>query len=485
MTARLSIATLASVHGAELPVWNPGAADAVDAAGSVAPSIVHIGVGAFARAHLGVYIDDLMRLGRSGPIHGVSLRSTRAESQMTPQDCLYSVTTREPDAEPKTRVISSFAAVETGVDAAIRAISDPNVVMVTVTATEKAYVQSPTDPSVDASADVPAQDRSIGEVLARALAARYGAGGGHLVIASLDNVLDNGDVLRDLVHAAVTDVAGSTESFLEWVRSNVWFPRSVVDRMVPATTTVDLQEVASRMGVRDEAAVIAEAHRSWVIESVDGLPPLELVGVQIVDDTGPYERRKLHLLNGPHSTVAYSGLLHGHTTIAEAVGDPMIRTFTDGVVDDVLEVAPLLGLGDVLQPRTFATRSLHRFGNGSLGHTCAQVGADGSRKIAQRLLPIMDLRTDNGLDITRLAMVTAMWLVVVSGTAVRGSKRPTVEDPTRDAVVAVMAGSSDPNRITTALHVAFGERITRHVPVITEAFDRLVSSGLITTEGQP
>lgn len=486
------MATVEDVHGADLPDRRP------EAATRTRPAFVHIGVGAFARAHLGVYVDDLMRLGHSGSIRGVSLRSNRAESQMAPQDCLYSVTVREPDVGPVTRIVGAFTSVETGADAAIAAISDPGVEMVTVTATEKAYKNASADASVDgtalgsASVDTSEGDASLPVLLARSLLARYRAGGGPVIVASLDNVLDNGTVLHDLVHSAVHQMVASSvgaralEAFVAWVESDVRFPRSVVDRMVPATTPADLDDIEFHIGVRDEAAVTAEAYRSWVIESVEGLPPLELVGVQVVDNTGPYERRKLHLLNCPHSTVAYCGLLRRHLTIADSVDDPMIRTFVDAVIDDVLDVAPLFGLSDRYEPRSFATESLRRFRNPALGHTCAQVGTDGSRKLAQRILPIMDLRAAEGLDTTRLATVVSLWLAVVSGMVIAGSPLPRVDDPASAVIIDTMAGSTpaDPVRANAAdgLRAAFGDRVMEHVPVITEALNRLVDFGIDALE---
>ena len=134
---------------------------------------------------------------------------------------------------------------------------------------------------------------------------------------------------------------------------------------------------------------MTEQYRSWIVRAVDGLDHLADAGVELVDDVAPFERRKLWLLNGPHSAVAYGGMLAGHATIARAVTDPLIARFARDIVEDTLEVAPFpLHCGRRRSPTT----ALRRFANPALGHTCAQVGTDGSAKLPQRLLPVVAAR---------------------------------------------------------------------------------------------
>jgi fructuronate reductase len=244
-------------------------------------------------------------------------------------------------------VLDPFVSMATGPEAAIGAIADPETTMVTLTITEKGY------------------DGEAPAVLAEGLRRR---GGRPVVVASLDNVADNGALLR----SKVGDVAGAV------------FPSSVVDRMVPA--------------MPDERTVIAERHCSWTIERVDGLPPL---AYDVVDDVAPYQRRKLWLLNGPHSALANLGLQAGCTTIAEAVADDEVSAFVREMIDDVLEVA------DVPDARPFAEEALRRFANPALGHTCAQVATDGSAKLPQRILPVVAERRRRGLPTERFARAVA------------------------------------------------------------------------------
>ena len=161
---------------------------------------------------------------------------------------------------------------------------------------------------------------------------------------------------------------------------------------------------------------------------MDGLAPLADVGVELVQDVAPFERRKLWLLNGPHSATAYGGLLAGHETIAGAVTDPIIARFVRRLVDDTLEVAELPA---GLQAATFAGEALRRFANPALGHTCAQVGADGSSKLPQRLLPVVAARRDRALDTEGFAVVVAIWIAATAGIAVRGVRPAPTGGPDR------------------------------------------------------
>jgi fructuronate reductase len=204
--------------------------------------------------------------------------------------------------------------------------------------------------------------------------------------------------------------------------------------MVPAPSEQDREDIADRLGLLDLAAVSTERHRSWIMQSVAGLLPLEDVGVQLVDDVTRYERRKLWLLNGPHSAAAYGGLLLGHETIAGAIADSTIARFVRGLVDDTLEAA---AFPTALEPAAFADDALRRFANPALGHRCAQVGADGSSKLPQRLLPVVAARRERALPSWKFAVVAAIWIAAVAGVKVRDVRLPQLEDPNAAALRAV------------------------------------------------
>jgi fructuronate reductase len=404
---RLSMATLAGAHVRLVPPYER----------SGVQNITHLGVGAFARAHLGVYADDLNRRGWPASIRGISVMSDRAERDMGPQDGLYTVAEREPDEEVALRVVGSITSVRTGAAAAVEAIAAPTTDLVTVTITESGYDIPP------APSNLQPASPSVPEIIARALAQRRRAGSGPPIIASLDNLLGNGTILRQ----RVMEMADRLDSTLpRWIADEVTFPSSVVDRMVPAPTDDDVADVEARLGLLDLATVSAERYRSWIISSAAALPPFADVGVQVVADVTQFERRKLWLLNGPHSAFAYCGLLAGCDTIAAAVVDATVFAYVREMIDDTLEVAQFPAS---LGATRFAHDALHRFANPALGHTCLQVGADGSRKLPQRFLPIVEARRAARLDTSRFATVVALWIASVGGLEVQGVRLPAAADP--------------------------------------------------------
>jgi fructuronate reductase len=343
--------------------------------------------------------------------------SDRAERELGPQDGLYTVAEREPDEEVALRVVGSITSIRTGVAAAVEAIAAPTTDLVTVTITESGY------DIASARSDLHPAAPSVPEIIARALAQRRQAGGRPPIIASLDNLLGNGAILRQ----RVMEMADRLDSTLaRWIAEEVTFPSSVVDRMVPAPTDDDVADVEARLGLLDLATVSAERYRSWIINSAEALPPFADVGVQVVTDVTQFERRKLWLLNGPHSAFAYCGLLAGCETIAAAVRDATVRSYVAEMIDDTLEVAQFPAALDATR---FAHDALHRFANPSLGHTCLQVGADGSRKLPQRFLPIVEARRAARLDTSRFATVVALWIASVGGLEVQGVRLPAVADP--------------------------------------------------------
>lgn len=421
---RLAVATLAGTHPDRVPPTDRNGPAAV----------VHLGVGAFMRAHLATYAEDLLRLGWPARIHGISLRSADAERRLAPQDGLFTLTVLEPDEVPAPRVVGSLVRVSTGPAAAIAAIAAAETRLVTLTVTEKGYRDEATTPAVP----------SVPAVIADGLARRDRTLAAP-VFAPLDNVSSNGDVLRAAVLARAADHG---RGLADWVGDEVRFATSVVDRMVPATTPEDVAVVEVELGLRDEAAVVCERHRSWAIARSDGLPPLEDVGVTVTGDIAEFERRKLRLLNGPHSALAYAGLLCGCTTIAEAAVHPLAGGFASRIAEAAIDV---VDPSDRHDARSFAATSLRRFRNPALEHRCLQVGADGSEKLRQRVLPVVGERAGRGLGLTDHATLFAAWLAAVVGLDVATRPLPTVADPRAEALRSAWDSGGAPAVVGAAL----------------------------------
>jgi fructuronate reductase len=398
---------------------------------------------------------------------GVSLRSRRVQDQLEPQDGLFTVAVREPGAAQVLQVVGSLVSMESGPAAAVAALSAPSITLVTLTITENGYGSADED---QAPLALPSGAPAL---IALALDERRHAGLAAPVFASLDNLLDNGAVLRTRVLEEAERIDGALAT---WIARDVRFPSSVVDRMVPAPTEEVVDDIAEELGLMDEAAVATEHHRSWIVRSVEGLEYLADVGVELVDNVAPFERRKLWLLNGPHSAVAYGGMLAGHATIARAVTDPLIARFARDIVNDTLEVAPLPA---AVGPAAFADDALRRFANPALGHTCAQVGADGSAKLPQRLLPVVAARQAADLATSRFALVTAIWLAAAGRVEVPGVRLPDLMDPLADQL---RAAAGRPDGLQRLTRVALGASV--FAEEVACMLDRLTKEGLSLLEAE-
>lgn len=416
---RLSSATLGSLPAAvRRPAYDRS---------RLAPGIVHLGLGAFARAHLAEYTDDALekRFGAWG-IVGASLQRPDQRDRLKPQDGLYTFLKRGP-AGPELRVIGVVLDVRVAPEspaALVARLAAPETRIVSLTVTEKGYCHDPATgrlkpdhPDIVHDLAHPDAPRSAIGLLVAGLKARRAAGLGPFTALCCDNLPSNGHVLRGLVRdfAALSD-----DGLASWIEANGAFPATMVDRIVPATTEADIAEVAGLLGVEDAAPVIGEPFRQWAIEDVfaDGRPDWHEAGAQMVSEVAPFEFMKLRMLNGAHSSLAYLGYLAGHETVAEASGDPVFARFLRGLWAEIIPTVPApqgVTLGD------YAAALLARFQNPAIRHRTWQIAMDGSQKLPQRLLGTIRERLQAGAPIDHLALGVAAWMRYVTGTDEAGS----------------------------------------------------------------
>jgi fructuronate reductase len=398
--------------------------------------IVHLGIGAFHRAHQAVYTDDAMAAGDRGwGITGVSLRSPEVRAQMQPQDCLYTLTERSP-AHSSTRLIGAIRqviAARESPQAVIAALASAHTRIVTLTVTEKAYFRQP-DGGLDIEAPDVAHDlagpqfpRTIYGYLALAFARRRADRLPGFTLLSCDNLADNGRRLAALQEAFI-ERADPTS--LGWFRSECACPSTMVDRIVPAATDDDRRAVAAAIGLRDEAAAVTEPFRQWVIEDrfAGPHPRWEAGGAQWVADVRPYETAKLRMLNGAHSALAYLGLRRGHAFVHQAIADPPVRAIVEALMR---EAAQTLDPAAGLDPAGYGETLLRRFANSALPHLLAQIAMDGSQKIPQRWLPALAIRRAEGRQSPALLHALAAWVLHVRG------DRGAVDDPVAPRLAAL------------------------------------------------
>ncbi len=357
------------------------------------PGIVHLGIGAFARAHLAWYTGHAR--GEPWGITAFTGRSPSAAEALSAQDCRYTLVTRAADGDTAEVVDTVVAAHPGSDDTAWRhLVASPETTVVTLTVTEAGY---------RADSGVPAR-------LVEGLAARRAAGGGRIALVSLDNLTHNGEVLREAVLGATDDPA-----LRSWTASTVAFPSSMVDRITPATTASDLAEIGDLPGALDgdRVPVVTEPFAEWVLEDAfDGVdrPDWETAGVRLVPDVTPYEQRKLWLLNGSHSLLAYLGLLLAHETVASAMDDERCRTVVEQLWDEAAAELPLPA-DEVADARAAL---VERFANPRIRHTLRQIASGGSQKLPVRVVDVLRRRLerdpDAGVGPGAATLLAAWWL---------------------------------------------------------------------------
>lgn len=451
---RLSLGTLGGVPVEMRPQLDPA---------GLRIGIVHLGIGAFHRAHQAVFTEDAAD---GWGICGVSQRSRTVIEQLVPQNGLYTVLTR------------SAAGVDARVVGAVRElrfadasrIADPAVRVVTLTVTEKGYRHDPATGRLrlhdaDIQADLAGgPPRTVVGQVVQGLAARRAADAGPIAVVPCDNLAHNGRTLAELVGQFVA--ALRDEPLAQWIASQVSFPSTVVDRIVPATTSDDRAQARRLIGLDDLGTVVTEPFKQWVIEDdfPGGRPAWEKAGALLTADVTPYEVIKLRMLNGAHSALAYLGVLAGCETIADAMGrfaEVARRLMSDDVV-------PTLEVPDGFDIAAYEQQLLDRFANPALRHRSVQVAMDGSQKLPQRLLPTVRARRATGAEPRWAALAVAAWMRWVC-------VAPELDDPMATRLRAAVAGASPKQVVDRLLAISeiFGDDLREDAVVREMLVDAL------------
>ncbi|WP_104043145.1 mannitol dehydrogenase family protein [Arthrobacter sp. ZGTC412] len=378
--------------------------------------IVHLGLGAFHRSHQAWYTSQASDAAEWG-IASFTGRRPDAALALAEQDGLFTLVERA-DSGDTFAVVGSIVEPADGADVQRLAelVSAPATAVVTLTVTEAAY-RLGADGQLDTAASDVVSDLALlasgsgnpSTPLGRlvfALAARRTAGAGPLAVVCCDNLADNGMVARK----AVTGLAAAWDAELAaWVAANVSFVSTSVDRITPRTTDADIAAVEAACGYRDNSPVVAEPFTNWVLSGdfPAGRPRWEAAGAVFVDHIEPYENRKLWLLNGAHSLLAYAGQLRGHTTVAQALADPQCLNAVESFWDEA--EANLSGGAD-LQIPAYRAALLARFGNARIAHHLAQIAMDGSTKLRMRAVPVLLAERAQGRSGAASALMIAAWI---------------------------------------------------------------------------
>ena len=378
--------------------------------------IVHFGPGAFHRAHQASYIDALLDHDPRWGIAAVALRSAETVTALAAQQGLYTIAVR--DAVPVNRIVGAHGAWLGPEDAAATAalLADPAISLVTTTVTEKGYCLA-ADGTLDMGhSDIlhdlssVAPPRSVIGWIVAGLAARRQRGLRTFTLMPCDNLASNGAKVK----AALVAFADARDADLAaWIAGEVCVPSTMVDSITPASDRALVANVAAAIGVTDAIPVQREAFVQWVIEDIgpQNGPDLASVGAIVTADLVGYERAKLRILNGAHSTLAYLGLLRGHASVADTMTDPALADFVDRMIRS--DIAPTLPAVSGLDLDRYRATVLDRFRNPAIVHWLDQIAQDGSQKLPYRLCDTIDANRRLGRMPTLAAAAVGCWVAFV------------------------------------------------------------------------
>lgn len=450
---------------------------------AVRAGVVHLGIGAFHRAHQAAIFEDALNAGdlRWGII-AASLRSPGVRDQMMPQDGLYTMLVRDGRAD-RAQVIGAVRQVIVAPEeprALLAALASPDTHIVTLTVTEKGYKLDPAtgalmedDPQVAADLLSLRAPQTAPGYLVAALALRKEAGLAPFTAISCDNLPHNGQRLRGAVLALAQR---HDPALAEWIEAEGAFPETMVDRIVPATTADDIAALAERLGVEDQAMVKTEPFLQWVIQDwFCGPRPAFGAGVQVTAAVAPWEEAKLRLLNGVHSGIAYLGGLAGIEYVHDVLALPEARFFVEalwGEAETTLTPPPELDVA------AYRRALMARFDNPTLRHRTRQIAMDGSQKLPQRLLATIAHRLKAGQGVDALSLAVAAWIRWQAGVDDQGLGHE-VDDPLAHPIAEALSGAHDSGaRVdailglgaiipsTLAQHDAWRETLTQWLSVL-------------------
>jgi mannitol 2-dehydrogenase len=470
--------------------------------GAVTAGIVHLGVGAFHRAHQALYLDRLMNDGKAldWGICGVGVLpgDSRMRDALQAQNGLYTLVEKRPDGSQDARVVGSIVEYLLAPDdpeAVIEKMASEAIRVVSLTVTEGGYNFNAVtgefqadDPGVVHDLQPGAAPRTSFGLVTEALARRRERGLPPFTVLSCDNIQGNGHAAQ----RSFTAFARLRDPKLgEWVEEHVRFPNCMVDRITPVTTDDDRAALAERFGVEDRWPVVCEPFSQWVLEDDFGLgrPPLQDVGVQVVADVEPYELMKLRLLNASHQGLCYFGYLAGYRLVHDVCQDPLFAEFLLAYMDR--EATPSLQPVPGIDLHAYKRQLIERFSNPQVRDTVARLCAESSDRIPKWLLPVIRYNLETGGEIDRSVAVVASWARYAEGVDEQGEPIEIV-DRLKDTLVPIARGQRDDPLAFVRNREVFGDLVDderfaatyqRHLASLHEKGARATLEGLRPVRG--
>ncbi|OIW22661.1 mannitol-1-phosphate/altronate dehydrogenase [Coniochaeta ligniaria NRRL 30616] len=465
---------------------------------AVKEGIVHVGVGGFHRAHLAVYVDQLMQ--KHGvtdyAICGVGLQPFDAAMRdaLKSQDYLYTVVERSANGSLACVVgsINSYLFAPDDREAVIAKMAHPDTHIVSLTITESGYyydehtheLQSEhPDIQFDLDAANEKAPRTTFGFLYAALERRRQQGLKPFTVLSCDNMHKNGTITKSMLEsfARLRD-----PEVAKWIAEQGAFPNSMVDRITPQTTATDKAALATAFAIEDAWPVVTEPFMQWVVEDhfSDGRPPFEKVGVQVVEnvhDVEQFERHKLRLLNGSHSALGYPGQLAGFKYVHEVMGHPLFRKFVWQMMQE--EVKPLLPSIPGVDIDEYCKTLIERFSNPTIMDQLPRICLGASGKIPQFIMPSIAEAIATNAPFRRLCFVAAAWFHYINGVDDKGEKFEVV-DPMREELQAkAHAGGTNPAELLS-IKSLFGDDLRndkRFLQEMATTMEDIARDGIMKT----
>ncbi|AQT62444.1 mannitol dehydrogenase [Cellvibrio sp. PSBB023] len=456
--------------------------------------IVHLGIGAFHRAHQAFYTEAVLnQFGGNWGIVGSSLRSASVRDQLVPQDCLYTLVERSGEGE-KLQLIGAVLDTLVGPEnpaALVAQMADTNIKIVSLTITEKGYCHDPATGNLnlnhpDIIHDLQNLDKPVSAIgfLVAALQQRFNNNQKAFTLLSCDNLPNNGEVLEKVVSQFAEKVS---PEFAQWIKANATFPCTMIDRIVPATTDDDRRDIEARLGLRDEGMVVCEPFSQWVVEDkfADGRPEWDKVGVLLVEDVRVFEKIKLRLLNGAHSTMAYTGYLSGFDYISEVMEQPafvnLVKTYMAREAGETVTAPAGFDI------EAYKQQLRDRFSNKALKHRTWQIAMDGSQKLPQRLLETLREQLAGNGHIDILCLGVAAWIRYVSGVDEKGNAIEVSDPLASELRAACDANQGNPAAMVKAvvsIQKVFGTDLideSRFIATTTQWLERFYAKGVLAS----
>ena len=457
---------------------------------SLKSRIVHLGFGAFHRAHQALYTSEMIeKTGSDWGICEISLFGVDLIKQLRNQDHLYSVL--EKDTESITAKISG-SVVESvhpkldGTQAVLDKMAEPQVAIVSLTITEKGYCADLSTGRLDLNNSMIVEDlaqpqspiSAIGYIV-EALRIRRDASIKPFTVMSCDNIPDNSRVAQQVI----LDYANKLDQELgQWIEQNVTFPCTMVDRIVPAITDDSFAELSEHLGVNDPCGIVCESFTQWVIEDdfVNGRPDWDVVGAMFVEDVRPYEEMKLRLLNGSHSFLAYLGYLAGYKYVYQTMENDSFREATLMLMTD--EQAVTLSMPEGTDLTEYANLLIARFSNANIKHETYQIATDGSQKLPQRMCESIRFHLENSTPTPWLILAIAGWMEYVGEQDEKGAEI-VVNDPMLEQIREAYKDKVTVEEVVQSLlglSNIFGHDLIKNetfVNTLTDALDQLKEIG--------